>query len=216
MLKCFATIMMVAVGAFVPVAFASSSDSTDDMRLVHTLSLQVSVDGQQVMDPVFQMTSEAPAQLFIGSAEGDGHTLVVSIIEAEQKGRPLQSSGAHFSLWKGAVDSGVRLLDDVLVLGEGRRLKGAKDALHSRAAGQEASVTLVSHATQMMPRAGASARSSCSAMGGSVAPKGGGALLSSTKSNCCSTKCGDGSGATLKCCNVISGCCQCGACCSIP
>lgn len=216
MLKRFATILMWVMGLAVSVGAASGSSSADGMRLVHTLSLQVSVDGVQIMDPVFQMTAGAPAQLSIGSDDGEGHTLVVNIVEVEQEGRLLQDSGAHFVIWKGSVDSGIRLLDEVLVLGEGRRLLGARDALRSRMAGKEVSLTLISHATQFRPQKELPTRSSCPGIDASVVAKLGSEVVKSRRSNCCTAKCKDGSGGTLKCCNVISGCCQCGACCSIP
>lgn len=216
MFKCFATVLMWVIGFVVPAGAAFGSSSADGTRLVHTLSLQVSVDGKQIMDPVFQMTSAAPAQLFIGTEDGNGHTLVVNIVEAEKEGRHLQTSGVHFVLWKGEVNSGIRLLDEVLVLGEGRRLKGAGDALRSRVAGQDVSVTVISHATQLRPQKELPTHSSCPGVDGSEGANPGSKMVKSGKSNCCSAKCQDGSGGTLKCCNVISGCCQCGACCSIP
>lgn len=192
--KYSATILMWVIGLIIPAGAAFGSSSADGMRLVHTLSLLVSVDGKQIMDPVFQMTSAAPAQLFIGTEEGNGHTLVVNIVETEQEGRPLQTSGAHFVLWKGAVGSGIRLLDEVLVLGGGHRLKGARDALRSRVAGQDVSVTLISHATQLRPQNELQTRSSCPVVDGPEVAKLRSEVVKSGRSNCCSAKCQDGFG----------------------
>lgn len=213
MFKQFATFAL-----FVVVSIGSSSvAAVDEVAAgavnVHTLSLQVSVQGKEVMAPVFEMASGSPAQLSIGTGEGRDYTLVVDILEnVESAGS--DAVGAHFVLWRGQAEQGVRLLDDVLLLG-GNRQRHASERALSSSGPEAATVTVVSHATQMKSKGESGARAACVGHAGSQDDRGR-SLLSGSRSNCCGAKCKDGSGASLKCCNVISGCCGCGVCCSIP
>ncbi len=213
MFRYFATLAFFVVGSVGSSNLAAVNRVALDKAAVHTLSLQVSVEGREVMAPVFEMSSVAPARLSIGTGGGDDHTLVVGIVENVE---PADSDavGAHFVLWRGQPEDGVRLLDDVIVLGGAQKRLGGEHAL--RSLGSEAAmVTVVSYASQMKSLHGKTVDAACSGrgdvLGDSVSP-----LQSGAKSNCCSAKCKDGSGASLKCCNVISGCCGCGVCCSIP
>jgi hypothetical protein len=213
MFKHFATLALWVVGSLGSSNVAAMGEVATDTVSVHTLSLQVSVEGKEVMAPVFQMTSASPARLSIGSEEEGGYSLVVDILENVEPSADA-SVGAHFVLWRGQAEQGVRLLDDVLLLGGSRQRHSSERAL--RSSGPEAAtVTLVSYATQMKPQDESGMGAAC--VGRASSPNNRGApLVAEPKSNCCSAKCKDGSGATLKCCNVISGCCGCGACCSIP
>lgn len=193
---------MLAVGDAV-VAGPSKSGPID----VHTLSLMVSVDGKQVMTPVIGMAAGAPALVSVASDDLDGYTLTVDIIESDGADAR-EGVGAQFVLWRGTESAGVKLLDDVLVLGGDRRIQDQEPILRAESGGVSASITVVSYATHAQAQQTASANKSCAgAVGlpGSPALKGNG--------NCCTSKCQDGSGNSLKCCNVLQGCCQCGTCC---
>lgn len=213
MFKYFAALAVFAAGSVGSSNVAAVDDVAHDKANVHTLSLQVSVEGREVMAPVFEMNSASPAQLSIGTGGEDDYTLVVGIVENVE---PADSDavGAHFVLWRGQAEHGVRLLDDVIPLGGARKRTGRESALRSMGS-EAAMVTVVSYASQMKSLHGKTVGAACSGPGDvlsdSVSP-----LQSGAKSNCCSAKCKDGSGASLKCCNVISGCCGCGVCCSIP
>jgi len=209
-LATFALLVVVSIGSSNVAAVNAVAAGAVN---AHTLSLQVSVQGKEVMAPVFEMASGSPAQLSIGTGEGNDYTLVVDILEnVESAGS--DAVGAHFVLWGGQAEQGVRLLDDVLLLGGDRQRHASERVL--RSSGPEgATVTVVSHATQIKSKGESGVRAACVRDASSEGDHGR-SLLPGSRSNCCGAKCKDGSGASLKCCNVISGCCGCGVCCSIP
>lgn len=213
MYRLFATFALWVVGILGSSTVAAVDDLAADKTSVHTLSLQVSVEGKEVMAPVFEMTSASPAQLSIGTGEVGEFTLVVDLLENVESAAS-DAVGAHFVLWRGQAGQGVRLLDEALVLGGDRQRQASERTLRSNGC-DAATITVVSHATQMKAKSESRARAACVSGAGSHDELAG-RLVAQPNSNCCSAKCKDGSGATLKCCNVISGCCGCGACCSIP
>lgn len=145
----FATFILWLAGVWMSHHAAAADDLPGETTVLHTLSLHVSVGGEEVMAPVFQMTSAAPAELFIGSSEQDGYTLVVDMLEPAGPGTS-DGAGAQFVLWRGVADKGVRLLDQVMVLGEKRKPKAGGNVLRSLGVGQPVVLTVVSHATQTL------------------------------------------------------------------
>lgn len=152
MFKYAATLAIFAVGCFVASNVAVAHDVAVAAYRVHTLSLQVSVEGSEVMAPVFAMNSAAPARLSIGTGAEDDYTLVVGIVENVV---PWDSDVvvAHFVLWQGQADHGVRLLDDVILLGGAQQQRVGERGLGSMGSGA-AMVTVVSYASQLKPRYG--------------------------------------------------------------
>lgn len=213
MFKYFAKLAFLGVGVIGSSGVAALDDIAVDPVRVHTVSLQVSVEGRELMAPVFEMSSAAPAQLSIGTGGDDDDTLVVGIVDNVE---PTDSDAvaAHFVLWRGQPEHGVRLLDDVVALGGAQQRNAGERALRSIGS-DSAKVTVISHATQLKTVPGKKVQAACADLGAS-GPESAVSLEAVAKSNCCSTKCEDGSGSTLKCCNVISGCCGCGSCCSTP
>lgn len=165
----FATFMLWLASAALSHHAAASNDLTGETAVVHTLSLHVSVGGEEVMAPVFQMTSAAAAELFIGSSEQDGYTLVVNMLAPAGSGVS-DGAGAQFVLWRGVPDKGVRLLDQVMVLGEKRKKKAGENVLHSPGAGQPVVLTVVSHAMQTVARTQSNALTPCKEAGEAASP----------------------------------------------
>lgn len=213
MFKYFAKLAFLGMGAIGSSGVAAVGDTAADPVRVHTLSLQVSVEGRELMAPVFEMSSAASAQLSIGTGGDDDYTLVVGIVDNVEPAEP-DAVAAHFVLWRGQPEHGVRILDDVVGLGGAQQRNAGERALRSIGS-DVAKLTVISHATQLKTLPGKKVRAACADLGTSGAESSV-PLRAVAKSNCCSTKCEDGSGSTLKCCNVISGCCGCGSCCSIP
>jgi hypothetical protein len=153
---------IVMVGMICSCPIASAGNVGVD-QTSHILSLQVSVDGNEVMAPVLEMRSSTPAEVFIGSGDHDGYTLVVNIVDEDDNAAG--TVGAHFVLWRGGINRGARLLDDVLLLGDDRRRHVGKRTLQSSAAGPHAAVTVVSHSTYTTPQRDLQARSTYASQG---------------------------------------------------
>lgn len=143
----FATLIVLLASAAVSHQAAAADDLTGETTVVHTLSLHVSVGGEEVMAPVFQMTSDASAELFIGTSEADGYTLVVDMLGLAGSGAS-QEAAAQFVLWRGVPVKGVRLLDQAMVLGGKRNSKAGENALQSPGVGEPVVLTVVSHEMQ--------------------------------------------------------------------
>ena len=158
MFKQIAACVIMMLGMIGSCSIASADDVGRDQKVIHNLSLQVSVDGDEVMAPVLEMNAATPAEVFIGSGEDDGYTLVVDIMD--EVDNATGSVGAHVVLWRGGAGSGTRLLDDVLLLGGNRRGLAAERSLQSAGAGPNAAVTVVSHATYTRPKHGLPAQNS--------------------------------------------------------
>lgn len=167
MFKQIAACAIMMMGMIGSCSIASANDVARDGAVTHNLSLQVSVDGNEVMAPVIEMSSATPAEVFIGSGDDDGYALVVDIVDEVDKATG--SAGAHFVLWRGGAGRGTRLLDDVLLLGGNRRGHASEQSLKSGGAGQNATVTVVSHATYTRPKHELPARTACEGQEGSGA-----------------------------------------------
>ncbi|WP_421567909.1 hypothetical protein [Stenotrophomonas sp. PD6] len=112
---------------------------------VHHLSLRVMDEGREVMAPSVQMTADGPVQLSIGN-EKKTYTLELDILERSDS-RTSDAAAMQVVLWRGAVGSGSRLLDRVILLTpNGDVTPAATVSDKQRSTG--ASVELISHALQ--------------------------------------------------------------------
>jgi hypothetical protein len=140
-------VRMVAGAAFlfaVGVINSAQADSSPGPG-VHHLSLRVMDEGREVMAPSVQMTADGPVQLSIGSAK-DAYTLELDILERSDS-TTSDAAAVQVVLWRGAVGSGSRLLDRLILLtpnGDATSVDAVSDPLKTTGA----SVELISHALQ--------------------------------------------------------------------
>lgn len=169
---------------------------------VHTIAMKVMVDGEIVMTPNVRTLEGQVGTLTVSGENGaPGYTLEFEV--GSQVRRQIEATTLKGSLYR--------------TVGERRELLAAPDmafragSTPSMQIGAEGmhgvSIEVVSHGISLEDAGLESATvSSCDAPASDQAMR--------APPKCCGSRCGDGSGNNLKCCNVIS-CCGCGACCDV-
>ncbi|WP_313345410.1 hypothetical protein [Stenotrophomonas sp.] len=195
--------LLLAVGAVSPAQAESSSGPG-----VHHLSLRVMDEGREVMAPSVQMTAEGPVQLSIGT-EQDAYTLELDILERSDA-MSADAAAMQVVLWRGAVGSGSRLLDRVILLTP----NGDAGSTGQQTTG--ASVELISHALEWPSADHLGLSRSCEGENSANPASMPGVANHTCCGRLCSSDSGD-AGQTLTCCgNKPTKCCGCGVCCTNP
>lgn len=187
--------VVLLLAALVP--FASGAVAPiDSETAVHHLTLRFHVDGREVMTPSVSMTSEGPVRLSIGSSSERGYTLVLDVDEVAVDaagGAPV----LHAVLWEGGEGSGLRLVDEVMVLDgsstASRHVVNSSVAKPTLSGKVETSVELISHAVEIKSIAELGPATQC-------APRSPGSSgARPAKDPCCTRKCPN-SNDNLSCC----------------
>ncbi len=206
--KMGAAFVLLAVGAV-----SSAQAETSSGQGVHHLSLRVMDEGREVMAPSVQMTGEGPVQLSVGT-EKDAYTLELDILERSDAS-PADASAMQVVLWRGAVGSGSRLLDRVILLTPNGDATSA-DAVSDHQQSTRASVELISHALQWSSANALGLARSCEDENGPNSAS----MPGAANHTCCGRICSGDSGdadQTLTCCGSKPiTCCGCGVCCTKP
>ena len=170
-------------------------------------------EGREVMAPSVQMTAEGPVQVSIGSRK-EAYTLELDILDRSD---PEISDPAAMQvvLWRGAVGSGSRLLDRVILLSPNGDAASAQTGSDPQQ-GTGASVELISHAVQLTSTDDLVPLQSCAAENDASLA----AMPGAANHTCCGRICSGDSGdadQTLTCCSSKpTTCCGCGVCCTNP
>ena len=181
---------------------------------VHDLSLRVVVDEVEVMAPMLQVVAGRPAYVTVGEGSDDAYTLEVVVPDTGVSARS-DVTTVQTVLWRGGVEHGEQLISSSIALEPRGPRRAAEDGtgssveLRSRM-GRAVEIHVASHAISTI-EAPIPTVDSCLDENGLVAR----ALAKAEADACCSAKCRDGSGQTLRCCGGTR-CCACGTCCSPP